>query len=197
MTKRDFFSHLSASWDDRHREPGELERLRHFSRHFRLQPGERVLDAGCGCGRLVPLICEAIGAAGSLVELDFAPGMLAAGRNKPHAQNVSFVLGDVHCLRLPDSEFDKVIALALLPHIDDKALALKEFRRVLKPGGLLVIAHQMGREALDRLHGEGGDVIQRDLLPGRAALAGLLADAGFSAIEILDEPDQYIAWAQA
>lgn len=197
MTKRDFFSHLSASWEDRHQEPEELERLRFFSRHFRLQAGERVLDAGCGCGRLVPVIGEAIGADGRLVELDFAPGMLETGRGKPHADNVVFVLGDVHCLRLPDDEFDKVIALALLPHIDDKVIALKEFRRVLRPGGLLVIAHQMGREALDRLHGGGGDVIQRDLLPGRAALAGLLAAAGFSDIEILDEPDQYIAWARA
>jgi len=197
MTKPDFFSHLSASWEDRHQEPGELERLRHFSRHFRLQPGERVLDAGCGCGRLVPVICEAIGADGRLVELDFAPGMLAIGRGKPHAGNVFFVLGDVHRLRLPDSEFDKVIALALLPHIDDKVVALREFRRVLRPGGLLVIAHQMGREALDRLHNQGGDVIQSDLLPEGTALAGLLADAGFSDVEILDEPDQYIAWARA
>jgi len=197
MTKADFFSHISGYWEDRHAEPGETERLRAFSRHFRLRPGERVLDVGCGSSRLVPVICEWIGGAGSLVELDFAAGMLEIGRAKPHPKNVTFMLGDAHQLPLPDGDFDKVIALALLPHLDDKAAALKEFHRVLKPGGLLLIAHQMGREALDRLHGESSDPVKRDLLPGNTALAGLLADAGFSGSEILDEPQQLVVWAQA
>jgi ubiquinone/menaquinone biosynthesis C-methylase UbiE len=196
MTKCDFFSRLSGSWEDRHAEPAELERLRAFSRHFRLRPGERVLDAGCGSGRLVPVICEMIGPDGSLVELDFAPGMIGINRSKRHRGNVTFVLGDVHALPFPDKDFDKVIALALLPHLDDKAAALKEFHRVLKPGGLLIIAHQMGREALDRLHGQSSEAINRDMLPGGQVLKGLMAAAGFSAIEILDEVDQYIAWGQ-
>lgn len=197
MIKRDFFSHISEFWEDRHTEPGELERLRAFSGHFRIRPGERVLDAGCGCGRLVPVICEGIGPDGSLVELDFAPGMLKISHSKPHPDNVTFSLGDAHCLPLPDNNFDKVIALALFPHLDDKVTALKEFHRVLKPGGILVIAHQMGRQALDRLHGESSDPIKRDFLPENATLKTLLTAAGFSAIKILDEPGQYVAWAQA
>lgn len=197
MTKRDFFSRISASWEDRHAVRREMERLRHFSRHCRLQAGERVLDAGCGSGRLLPLICEAVGPAGSLVELDFAPGMLAIARGKPHAGNVEFVLGDAQALPFAAGGFDKVIALALLPHLDDKAAALAEFRRVLKPGGLLVIAHQMGREALDRMHGGNDGPVRHDRVPGKNELQALLAAAGFSAIEILDEPEQYVAWACA
>lgn len=197
MTKRDFFSQLSASWDDRHAEPGELERLRIFSGHFQLRPGERVLDVGCGSGRLIPIICEQIGPNGSLVELDFAPGMLELGRTKADGSAVTFVAGDAHSLPLADRDFDKVIALALLPHLDNKASALKEFHRVLKTGGMLVIAHQMGREALDRLHSRSSEPVKRDLLPGRQALTRLLKSVGFSAIEILDEPEQYVAWARA
>jgi ubiquinone/menaquinone biosynthesis C-methylase UbiE len=197
MTKQDFFSRLSESWDGRHAADGEVERLRAFSRHCRLQAGERVLDAGCGSGRLVPVICDGIGPDGHLVALDFAPGMLALARRKPHPGNVVFMLGDAQDLPLPDREFDKVIALALLPHLDDKERALREFRRVLKPGGLLVIAHQMGREALDRMHGERSGPVRNDRVPGKADLAALLRAAGFSAIEILDEPQQYVAWARA
>jgi ubiquinone/menaquinone biosynthesis C-methylase UbiE len=197
MTKRDFFSLISGYWDDHHAEPGELERLREFSRHFQLRLGERVLDAGCGSGRLIPVVCEQIGAEGSLVEMDFASGMLEISRKKPHPGNVSFVQGDAHSLPLPDGDFDKVIALALLPHLDDKAAALKEFHRILKPGGLLIIAHQMGREALDHLHGQSSDPVKRDMLPENAVLESLLSAAGFSHIEILDETGQYIAWARA
>jgi ubiquinone/menaquinone biosynthesis C-methylase UbiE len=197
MTKIDFFSGISASWDERHSGPEEQERLRSFAGHFRLRSGDRVLDAGCGSGRLVPLVCERIGPTGRLVELDFSPGMLEVGRGKPHGENVSFMLGDVHALPLADHDFDKVIALALLPHIADKGLALREFHRVLKPGGMLVIAHQMGREALDRLHGESSGPVRCDRLPEKPELQSLLATAGFSNIEVLDEPSQHLAWARA
>ncbi|MCJ7525171.1 MAG: methyltransferase domain-containing protein [Candidatus Aminicenantes bacterium] len=197
MPKRVFFSDLSSSWDEQHAGQEEQERLRLFSGHFRLRPGDRVLDAGCGSGRLIPVVCDQIGLDGSLVELDFACGMIEINRSKPHPGNVTFVMADAHSLPLPDNDFDKVIALALLPHLDDKAIALKEFHRVLKPGGLLVIAHQMGREALDRLHGRSSEPIQRDLFPENAVLESLMAAAGFSAIEILDEPDHYVAWGQA
>ncbi|MBN2399585.1 MAG: methyltransferase domain-containing protein [Candidatus Aminicenantes bacterium] len=197
MPKRVFFSDLSRSWDDHHSTQEEIERLRFFSNHFRLRLGERVLDVGCGSGRLIPVICEQIGLQGSLVELDFAPGMLEIGRRKASGDHVTFVPGDAHCLPLPDKDFDKVIALALLPHLDDKDAALKEFHRVLKPGGMLVIAHQLGRAALDRLHGESGAAVKHDRLPKKKILNKLLTAAGFSAIEILDEPNQYVAWGQA
>lgn len=197
MSKRVFFSDISSSWDDQHAGQEEIERLGLFAEHFGLQPGERVLDVGCGSGRLIPLVCEKIGPNGSLVELDFAPGMLDIGRGKPNNGNVTFMLGDAHAMPLPSKDFDKVIALALLPHLDDKAAALKEFHRVLKPGGLLVIAHQMGREALDRLHGQSSEPVRRDLLPEKPVLESLLTEAGFSSIEILDEPKQYVAWGQA
>jgi ubiquinone/menaquinone biosynthesis C-methylase UbiE len=197
MNKRDFFSHISGSWDDHHAEAAEMDCLHVFSRHFQLGRGERVLDVGCGSGRLIPVISEQIGPVGSLVELDFAPGMLEIGRCKLHGGNVVFLLGNAQALPLPDNDFDKVIALALLPHLDDKAVALREFHRVLKPGGLLIIAHQMGREALDRLHGESSEPVRRDLLPDKRTLKALLETAGFSAIEIADEAEQYIAWARA
>ena len=197
MNKRDFFSHISGSWDDHHAEPAEMDCLHVFSRHFRLGPGERVLDVGCGSGRLIPVICEQIGPQGSLVEIDFAPAMLEIGRGKPHGDNVAFLLGNAQALPVPDGDFDKVIALALLPHLDDKALALKEFHRVLRPGGMLVVAHQMGRAALDRLHGESSEPVRHDVLPDMPTLKALLTVAGFSAIEIVDEAELYIAWGRA
>jgi demethylmenaquinone methyltransferase/2-methoxy-6-polyprenyl-1,4-benzoquinol methylase len=197
MPKRAFFSSISQSWDTEHSGNEEQEHLRIFARHFHLQPGEHILDAGCGSGRLIPLICEQIGGQGSLVELDFAPGMLEIGRRKAYGGNVTFMAGDAHALPFPEKVFDKVIALALLPHLDDKAVVLKEFRRVLKPGGWLVIAHQLGRDALNRLHGRCAAAVRYDLLPENHVLHDWLAEAGFSAIDILDEADQYVAWGRA
>lgn len=197
MHKHAFFSELSREWDERHAGEDELERLQRFADHFRLGPGERVLDAGCGSGRLIPVVCERIGPGGSLVELDFAHGMLEIARSKPHGAHVTFMLGDAQAIPAPDGDFDKVIALGLLPHLNDKAAALREFHRVLKAGGLLVIAHQMGRKALDLLHGRCSEPIRHDLLPEKEELQAMLATAGFSAIEILDDPERFVAWGQA
>ncbi len=197
MNKCEFFSGLSAAWDRDHSRPEEMERLRDFAVHFRLRPGERVLDAGCGSGRLIRLVLEEIGAGGSLVELDFAPSMVELAQGKTADPRVDFRVGDAHHLPFANGEFDKVIALALLPHLDDPKRALKEFRRVLKPGGLLVIAHQLGRAALDRLHASSSGPVRRDLLPEKDVLARLLAACGFASSEIVDEPDRYLAWAPA
>lgn len=197
MPKRAFFSALAPKWDEEHSGRGELERLRIFAEHFQLRPGEHVLDAGCGSGRLIPLILAAVGPQGSLVELDFAPNMLEIGRGKAKGGNVTFQAGDAHDLPFAEKVFDRVIALALLPHLDDKAVALKEFQRVLKPGGWLIIAHQLGRDQLNSLHGRCSEAVRYDLLPENHVLQGLLAAAGFSAIDILDEADQYVARGRA
>jgi demethylmenaquinone methyltransferase/2-methoxy-6-polyprenyl-1,4-benzoquinol methylase len=197
MTRSDFFSGLAASWDEAHARPQEQEKLRRFAVHFRLRPGERVLDAGCGSGRLIPLVLQAVGAGGSLVELDFAPGMVDLARGKAEDERVQFIVGDVHQLPFPDGRFDRVIALALLPHLDDPGMALREFHRVLRPDGMLVIAHQLGREALDRLHGESSEPVRRDRLPRKKELARLLRKANFAAHEIADEAERYMAWARA
>jgi hypothetical protein len=55
----------------------------------------------------------------------------------------------------------------------------------------------MSREAINHLHGQSGEAVSCDMLPESRILHGLLAAAGFSTIEILDEPDQYVAWGQA
>lgn len=196
MNKRDFFSDISGSWEDFHADPVELRCLVDFSRHFRLQAGDRVLDIGCGSGRLIPVVCGQIGSGGRLVELDFAPGMLGIARQKPHPDNVGFVLGDAMKLTFANGQFDKVVALAVLPHIDDPAIAFREFHRVLRGDGLLIIAHQMGRRALALHHG-GSEAVKNDLLPENGVLRRQLTAAGFTAVEIVDEAERFIAWARA
>ena len=58
-------------------------------------------------------------------------------------------------------------------------------------------AHQMGRAALDRLHGESSEPVRRDRLPESRVLTELLAASGFSAIKIVDEAERYVAWGRA
>lgn len=107
----------------------------------RLQPGQRLLDVGCGPGTVTSGLARAV-APGLVTGLDAAPDVLATARE--HADetglaNLEFVGGDVYALSYPDDTFDVVYANQLLQHLSDPVAALREMRRVLRPGGLLAV----------------------------------------------------------
>ncbi|MFV0276685.1 MAG: methyltransferase domain-containing protein [Parahaliea sp.] len=113
---------------------------------FRLPPGARVLDLGCGEGRHV--ISAYLEGEVQSVGVDLALADLQATRDKfqPFARDNdpgrSFGLAAATALALPfaDGCFDRVICCEVLEHIPDYRGALAEIRRVLRPGGLLCLS---------------------------------------------------------
>lgn len=97
-----------------------------------LKGDEAVLDVGTGPGDF-PGRLRAEGHQGRIVGLDFSAGMVA--RASEQHGNVEFQQGDAATLLFPDAAFDVVTARHMLYHVPDVAVALAEFRRVLKPGG--------------------------------------------------------------
>lgn len=197
MHKQEFFDQISHDWDLEHSTPEEQERTRAFARHFDLSKGETVLDVGCGTGRLIPFIKDAVGEDGVLVELDFSLEMLKIGSLKNHNGGLHFVQADAHHLCLRDNLFSTVICMAFFPHLSDKAYALSEFKRILRPGGVLLVTHQMSREELNQFHKEVKGPVTKDLLPDEPGMRALFDDAGFKHLTIRDEPSLYIARAIA
>jgi demethylmenaquinone methyltransferase / 2-methoxy-6-polyprenyl-1,4-benzoquinol methylase len=99
------------------------------------QPGDRVLDACCGTGDLA--IAARHRGAGEVTGLDFAERMLERARRKEPA--VEWVRGDVLALPFEDGSFDAVTVGFGVRNVEDLAAALRELRRVLRPGGRLGI----------------------------------------------------------
>ena len=93
--------------------------------------GIRVLDAGCGTGRLGRFMEERIGPV-SLVSLDAASALLE------HAPGER-VVGSLTDLPFPDDSFDRVLAIDALAHAVNTQLALRELARVTRPGGGLAV----------------------------------------------------------
>lgn len=104
-----------------------------------LKPGVSVLDIGCGPGTITADIAERV-APGAVVAVDRSADVLDVARSESHRRNlvnVTFATADVHGLAFPDDAFDVVHAHQVLQHVADPVGALREMRRVCRPGGIV------------------------------------------------------------
>jgi arsenite methyltransferase len=101
-----------------------------------VQRGGRVLDIGCGTGRLARWIAERVGSTGGVVGIDPLPDRIALARS--NAGGIRFEVGQAEELGAFEAgSFDAVCMSAVFHWVEDKPKALREVRRVLRPGGRL------------------------------------------------------------
>jgi ubiquinone/menaquinone biosynthesis C-methylase UbiE len=109
----------------------------------RLEPGERILDLGSGCGMDVFFAAHQVGKSGSVTGIDMTPAQLAkaeALRADLDYPNVQFVPGHIEDLPFDDAQFDVVISNGVINLSAAKDKVFAEAARVLRPGGRLAIA---------------------------------------------------------
>ena len=104
------------------------------------QPGERILDVGCGPGFYVSELLDEVGPEGSVVGVDGSPAMIpvAQARAAGH-DNVDFHQADAISLPVEDAGFDRALSVQVMEYVPDVPAALSEIHRALKPGGRAVI----------------------------------------------------------
>jgi ubiquinone/menaquinone biosynthesis C-methylase UbiE len=166
---------------------GRRKRLRRTTVALaRIQPGETVLEVGCGTGDVALVAKAQAGPHGVVAGIDAAPEMIAVAHAKAARQGavVDFQVGLIEALAFPDATFDVVLSSLMMHHLPDdlKPQGLAEIARVLKPGGrLLIVDIKSPTSRIDRvtralfLHGGLSSGVQ-DLIP-------LLQAAGFTGIE--------------
>ena len=162
---------------------GQWRELRQRTANLaRMQPGDAVLDVGCGTGTLAMEVARRVGSAGRVAGVDPGTQQIARARAKAARRHVpiDFQIGVIEHLAFPDQTFDVVFSTLMMHHLPDglKHQGLSEIARVLKPGGRLVIAdfkrkkERQGQAA--RFHA-GGSSVQD--------LAAMVSDAGFEDLE--------------
>lgn len=116
-----------------------------------LQPGETVVDLGCGGGIDVLLAARAVGAGGRALGVDAAAEMVELATRhagEAGAGNASFRHAPMEALPLPDATADAVVSNCVLNLSGDKPAAFAEIARVLRPGGRLVASDLVADDAL-------------------------------------------------
>jgi ubiquinone/menaquinone biosynthesis C-methylase UbiE len=177
----------------------------------RPQPGERVLDLACGTGAVAREVLKRISPGGTLVGVDINADMLRVASEVIEAREplVRWQQGSAESLPLPDASFDVALCQQGLQFFPDKQGALRELRRVLKPGGRLALSvwraleHNPVQHALSKA--AAGRLSQAMTIPfgglgENGGLERMLEDAGFQSVRVVSveklitqpDPDGYV-----
>lgn len=111
-----------------------------------IKEGMRILEVGCGSGAFTIFAARVSGIKGEVYALDIQPRMLMQLKKKlsrpdnRDIKNIKLVEGDAHKLPFNDNSFDVVYTVTVLQELPDQNRALKEMKRVLKPGGILAVS---------------------------------------------------------
>lgn len=165
-------------------------------RRAEVRPGERVLDVACGTGIVARKAAARVGPTGRVVGVDPLPPMLEVAGRCAAAEGLSieWIHGRAEQLPVPDAAFDLVCCQVGMMFFDDKALAAREMRRALAPGGRVAISvplsveHQGVYADLDKIIERhlGVPTLARTLFSygDRSTLRSVLDQAGFVDIAI-------------
>ncbi len=162
-----------------------------------LRAGERVLDVACGTGIVARLAAQHVGAAGDVTGLDLNAGMVAVARSLPSPPGASITWIESSALDMPlaDASFDVVLCQQGFQFFPDKSAALREMKRVLSPGGRLLLSVWAGATpydiamwaAVERHVGADAAATLRTSktgVPGSEALRQHMVEAGFRDVQV-------------
>jgi ubiquinone/menaquinone biosynthesis C-methylase UbiE len=165
------------------------------------QPGESALDLACGTGVVAHMIAPLVGAQGRVAGLDISPVMLALAQDatRPSGPPITWREGDAAAIPWPDATFDLVVCQHGLQFFRNRALAVAEMHRALRPGGRVVASvwQTIERHPLyHQLYALVGRTVDEDprrlavpfSLDDAGALATLFESAGFEDVDVLPRP---------
>ncbi len=147
----DFFNRRAKEWHATRRT--DYPKLQYLLHRLDLQPGQRVLDAGCGDGVLTRLLAAAVGEDGFVTSVDAASAMLREAKAlHPGLRQVHYQCADVETMTFYE-RYDRIVLLDVFPHLRHPvASVVRLVREALEPDGRLLIAHDAARETINELH---------------------------------------------
>jgi ubiquinone/menaquinone biosynthesis C-methylase UbiE len=188
---RAFFACRAATWDQKFGD--DLPAYSAAVAEAGIRRNGVAVDVGCGTGRALPPLRQAVGPAGTVIALDVTPEMLTMARPAAQLAAAALVIADARALPFADGSADAVFAAGLVNHLPDPQAGLRELARVTSPGGLLVLFHPSGRAALAARH---GNVLSPDEPLAEGPLRRSTRATGWVLTAYDDAPHRFFAVAE-
>jgi ubiquinone/menaquinone biosynthesis C-methylase UbiE len=196
MAQLEFDESLVAQLEELYSKRDVLRRRALVREALAAQPGERILDIGCGPGFYVAELLEEVGDEGSVTGVDSSPAMLAvAARRAEGRGNVEFHEAGATSLPVEDASFDRALSVQVMEYVPEIPAALAEIHRVLRPGGRVLIWdvdwatvswHAVDQERMRRVLKAWDKHLTHPSLP--QTLAAQLSAAGFEDVRMDAHP---------
>ncbi len=183
-TKIDFFNERAEAWDAGHSDR-EFKSIEQILNRSNLQKSDIVLDVAGGTGILAPYFLK-IGIE-KFYAIEISLEMSKMYKKNFPAQEV--IYGDYQVFDFKKQMFDKIYIFNAFPHFNNYKLVFDRSFSLLKPGGMLIIAHSMNRNELNAHHLKAGRIVENDILISNKKFLELYKLSGFQNIVV--ENDKY------
>ncbi len=191
--KAKFFDcQIDAEWADAEYTGEEIAKVEKIFDLCKIEQGSKVIEPGCGSGRLTQLLAERCGAEGEVFALDISPKMIekAKQRLKKH-DNVKILCELLENVEIVSEGYDAVVCHQVFPHFENKEIILNKLVKALKPGGYLIISHLIGIEEINDVHRKSNSPVENDIMPSNDDIKKMFAEAGLELIFLEDEKNCY------
>lgn len=191
QTTKDFFEDLADRWDNVNRYDRAPDCYVKMLEALRLQPGDSVVDLGCGTGTLIPFLLEAVGKEGFIYAVDVSEKMIGKLVEKYPTKNIKVLAIDVEKLSSIKNKVDAVVCFSAFPHFENKDIAVSQISSILKSGGRLTVAHFSSRNEINSFHSKMPEPICRHVLPDEKTMRELCEKHLLRMVNYIDKPGQY------
>lgn len=189
IAKAGFDSQVNEPWASSVFGPTEMSTIDRMLSTANLREGMRVIEPGCGTGRLTSILVDLVGPTGFVFASDISAKMIeAAHRRIGSRENVSIRQIAIEGYQFDPKSFDAVICHNVFPHFDDKPAAVNHVAGALKKSGKFIVFHFMNSAGINDLHRKVDPSVLNDLLPPELELREIFAAGGLQ-IELIKDDD--------
>jgi ubiquinone/menaquinone biosynthesis C-methylase UbiE len=191
-----FDAQVNAGWASEAYSEVELRKLDLLFSETGSLSGKKILEPGCGTGRLTRILSQKVGNKGKVVALDISPEMVKAAREKAGKNNnTDIFVAQIESFPAPTEKFDLILCHQVFPHIEDKSFALNRFNDLLLPDGKVIIFHFIDFDEINNVHRKAGSIVQNDMMPEKPEIELLFNNAGFTIEFIRNDKNGYFLMA--
>jgi ubiquinone/menaquinone biosynthesis C-methylase UbiE len=174
----------------------EKRRVEKIVKIFGLKKGMCVLEPGCGRGEFTPFILNKTGSQGKVYLVDIADKMMNYAKNNlKKYKNIKFFNCCASKIPLQSQILDMVVVFNSFPHFYPKEKFIKEFNRLLKEKGILIICHDMPSRKINELHNKEKFNMKKNILPDKKEMFKMLMKQGF-VVKKYENKEYYFLKAQ-